>query len=94
MMRMETLMVRKECWFYVNGLVDDEEGVYNHHNGKEETVPTIRHKNDLDHGWRRLVPAQWIGGIRKCFFGDVVWTKKLDNPLEVPMPDGRLVRQY
>lgn len=70
--------------------VADEETVYSFHLGKA-LYRQYSWRNGTENGWRKLIPAKGIGEYANASLGDVVWTKKLDTPVEIPMPDGRLV---
>jgi hypothetical protein len=46
-----------------------------------------------ENGWRPLISAKGLGEFENASLGDVVWAKRMDELVEVPMPDGRMRRQ-
>jgi len=72
-----------------------EAGVWSYHLGKDANRSYNWHKNNLDNDWRRHVSAQGFAEYDDASLGDVVWVKRLNRPVEVPLPDGRTVlRRY
>jgi hypothetical protein len=73
--------------------------VYSFHMGADPgsnlTYQNQWRKSGTANGWRRLVPAQGIGEYENAALGDVVWTKRLSNQTEIPLPDGNTsLRRY
>ena len=79
---------------YVDGSVDfEEEGVWVFHVGKDTNRSYNWKKggSEFENAWRRQISAQGIVEFENASLGDVVWAKRMEAPVEVPMPDGRTI---
>ena len=73
--------------------VMEDDSVYSFHKGKEADRNYSWRTGAAENGWRKLIPAYGIGEFEDASLGDVVWSKKMDDLVDVPMPDGRLRTQ-
>ncbi|MDG1356174.1 MAG: hypothetical protein P8P90_08005, partial [Opitutales bacterium] len=71
--------------------LEDENTVYNFHQGTNSTKRNYTWRNGTANGWRRLIDAKGIGEFENASVGEIVWVKKMDLVTTLPMPDGRMV---
>ncbi len=71
---------------------DSEEGVYSFYVGNDRDG-SFNWRSGQVSGWRRHISATGLVEFENASLGDVVWTKRMDFPVQLPMPDGRLVKK-
>ena len=74
---------------YVGG---EDDSVYSFHLGKEVDRNYTWRIGEAN-GWRKLITPAGLGEFENASVGEVVWAKRMDDLVDVPMPDGRLRTQ-
>ena len=78
---------------YVDGSVNaNEKGVWSFHMAIETNSSYNWRKGETD-GWRKHIPAAGIVEYEDASLGDVVWTKRMDSPVDLTLPDGRIIKR-
>ncbi len=71
-----------------------EDAVYVYYEGKDSSkLYSWREDDTMSSGWRKLGSAFGYASFEGVPVGDVVWSKRMPMPIELPLPDGRVVRK-
>ena len=76
--------------------VEEDESVYSLHIAKENNRTYAWRENEgivEPNGWRKFISAAGLGEFENASLGHVVWAKRMDELVDVAMPDGRFRTQ-
>jgi hypothetical protein len=73
--------------------VEEKDAVYAFHMGKSPGKSYNWRESGINNKWRKLTPAFGYARYDAASLGDLVWSKRMIAPVEIPLPDGRVIRR-